>query len=141
MARADLRSQLAGRFARRSLEVYFVRRGLSWVMVGAGVLFTLLAIAALARLVRGDRVAAFWASGAALALIPVCAAHPTDRHLFLVGLGGLALAAQLVGAWVERDDPARRRLLPRASVAAGRPSRSSSSCAPCCRRWRFPFAR
>ena len=99
-------------------EVYFVRRGLSWVMVGAGVLFTLLAIAALARLVRGDRVAAFWASGAALALIPVCAAHPTDRHLFLVGLGGIALAAQLVGAWVERDDPARRRLLPRAPVAA-----------------------
>ena len=48
----------------------------------------------------------------------MCAAHPTDRHLFLVGLGGIALAAQLVGAWVERDDPARRRLLPRAPVAA-----------------------
>ena len=99
-------------------EVYFVRRGLTGVMVGAGVVFTLLAVAALARLVRRDRVAAFWALGAALALVPVCAAHPTDRHLFLVGLGGVALVSQLVGAWVERADPARRALLPQAPAVA-----------------------
>ena len=99
-------------------EVYFVRRGLTWVMVGAGVLFTVLAVATLRHLVRRDRVASFWALGAALALIPVCAAHPTDRHLFLVGLGGIALVSQLVGAFVERHDPARRQLLPRAAVVA-----------------------
>jgi len=99
-------------------EVYFVRRGLTGVMVTAGVVFTLLAIATLARLVRGDRVAAFWALGAALALIPVCAAHPTDRHMFLVGLGGIALCSQFLGAWVDRADPIRRRLLPRAPAAA-----------------------
>jgi len=99
-------------------EVYFVRRGLTWVMVGAGVLFTVLAVATLRHLVRRDRVASFWALGAALALIPVCAAHPTDRHLFLVGLGGIALVSQLVGAFVERHDPARRQLLPRAAAVA-----------------------
>jgi hypothetical protein len=39
-------------------------------------------------------------------------------HLFLVGLGGVALVSQLVGAWVERADPARRALLPQAPAVA-----------------------
>lgn len=102
-------------------EVYFVRRGLGAVMVLAGAGFMIVAGIGLCRLVRRDRVARFWAVGSALALVPICGAHPNDRHLFLVGLGGSALVARYLAAWVERRQPAEANLLPSrgATVLAG----------------------
>ena len=93
-------------------EVYFVRRGLGWVMVLAGAAFVVVVGFGLCRLVRRDRVVRFWAVGSALALIPICGAHPNDRHLFLVGLGGSALVARYLAAWIERRQPEEARLLP-----------------------------
>ena len=102
-------------------EVYFVRRGLGWVMVVAGVAFMIIIGAGLGRLVLRDRVARFWAIGGAIALIPICGAHPNDRHLFIVGLGGAALVARYLAAWADRRQPDQAVLLPPrgASVLAG----------------------
>jgi hypothetical protein len=44
---------------------------------------------------RDDPVARFWASGALLAALPLCAAPPNDRGLFFVGLGLNALIVRL----------------------------------------------
>jgi hypothetical protein len=46
-------------------------------------------------LVLHDRVARFWALGAALSLIPIGAVGPENRLLGFVGLGSMALLAQL----------------------------------------------
>jgi len=95
-------------------EVYFVRHGLAWVMVIAGVIFIAILGYAFVRLVRADRVARFWALGFALALVFVCAPHPTDRHLFVVGVAGSALVARFIGAWIERRS--ERAILPRGAA-------------------------
>jgi hypothetical protein len=52
--------------------------------------------AALAPLLRADRLARFWATGMLLALIPACAALPANRLLFFVGLGSMGLLARFV---------------------------------------------
>jgi hypothetical protein len=83
-------------------EVYFVRHGLTWVMVAAGTAFIVFLGYAFARLLRADRVARFWALGFVLALGFECAPHPTDRHLFIVGVAGSALVARFLAAWLER---------------------------------------
>jgi hypothetical protein len=83
-------------------EVYFVRQGLAWVMVAAGVVFVAIVGRAFVRLVRADRVARFWAVGFGLSLALVCGPHPTDRHLLVVGVAGSALVARFLAAWLER---------------------------------------
>ena len=83
-------------------EVYFVRHGLTWVMVAAGLGFVAILIYAFARLVRADRVARFWALGFVLSLGFVCGPHPTDRHLVVVSVAGAALIARFLAAWAER---------------------------------------
>jgi hypothetical protein len=93
-------------------EVYFVRHGLSWLMAAIGAVFALAIAFGFARLVRRDPVCRFWALGGTLALVAVCGAHPTDRHMLLVGVAGAALVARYVGAWLERAQPASRALLP-----------------------------
>jgi hypothetical protein len=42
-----------------------------------------------------DRVARFWGLGAVLSLVPICAVGPENRLLGFVGLGSMALLAQL----------------------------------------------
>ena len=96
-------------------EVYFGRQGLTWVMVLAGTVFLAILVYGFARLVRADRVTRFWAAGFALSLGFVCGPHPTDRHLFIVGVAGSALIARLIAAWVERHRPGG--LLPRGGAA------------------------
>lgn len=101
-------------------EVVFVRRELTWLMVALGVAFLAVVGLAFARLLRTDPVARFWALGMGLALVTVCGAHPNDRHLLLVGIGGSALVARFLGAWIERRDPEQPDVLPRrgSTVAA-----------------------
>ena len=77
-----------------------------WVMVAA----CLVMAAVLAPLVARRREARFWALGAALAVVPLCATFPSNRVLFFVGLGGMGLVALwLEGAWA-RGTGARRLL-------------------------------
>ena len=47
-------------------------------------------------LVRRDRAARFWALGMALSLLPISGAGPENRLLSFVGVGAMALVAQLV---------------------------------------------
>jgi hypothetical protein len=83
-------------------EVYFVRHGLTWLIVAAGTIFLAVLAYAFARLVRTDRIARFWALGFVFSLAFVCSAHPTDRHLLVVGVSGSALVARFIAAWLER---------------------------------------
>ncbi|HUS29476.1 MAG TPA: hypothetical protein VMZ53_13275 [Kofleriaceae bacterium] len=96
-------------------EVLFVRQGLTWVMVLAGVVYAALFALGVAKLVRADRVAKFWVVGGLLALGVVCGAHPNDRHLLLVGIAGSGLVAQFCGAWLDRE----RAVLPRLAPVLG----------------------
>jgi hypothetical protein len=67
-----------------------------WLVVAA----LLLMVAILAPVVARRREARFWALGAVLAVVPLCATFPSNRVLFFVGLGGMGLVAQwLEGAW------------------------------------------
>jgi hypothetical protein len=63
----------------------------------AGVAFLLLLGFAVAPLLRRDPLARFWATGMALAAVPVCATFPMDRLLTFVGIGACGLLAQFWG--------------------------------------------
>ena len=70
--------------------------GVRALMVG---LFLVMAVV-LAPLLKRRREARFWALGAVLAVVPLCATFPSNRVLFFVGLGGMGLVAMwLEGAW------------------------------------------
>jgi hypothetical protein len=74
------------------------------VACGLAVLLAVL----LAPLLRRDRTARFFALGMLLSILPPCSTFPHDRLLFLVGLGGAGLLAQLLAgladgaAWLPR---------------------------------------
>jgi hypothetical protein len=82
-----------------------------WLMVpdGAQLALWLAAVAAcvgllalLWPLLRGQRLARFWATGTALSLVPLCAGFPMDRLLVQAGVGAFPLIAMLAeseGAW------------------------------------------
>ncbi len=68
-------------------------------------LFQLLAVASCALLMfllmpllRRDPLARFFCLGMMLSLVPACATFPSDRLLFLAGVGGCGLLAQLLAA-------------------------------------------
>ncbi len=69
-----------------------------------------------------DRTARFFALGAALSAVPVCAGMPSDRVLLLVGIGAMGLAASVVSAYAwHRDgmfDGRARRALTGLAVAS-----------------------
>lgn len=52
--------------------------------------------AGLTVVLRRNRLAAFFAFGMTLSLLPACATWPGDRNLLLAGLGGFGLVAQLL---------------------------------------------
>jgi lysylphosphatidylglycerol synthetase-like protein (DUF2156 family) len=47
-------------------------------------------------LLRRDQTARFWAAGMLLSVLPICATFPSDRLLTFVGIGTMALIAQLL---------------------------------------------
>ncbi|HZS41385.1 MAG TPA: hypothetical protein VFF06_31365 [Polyangia bacterium] len=55
-------------------------------------------VALAAPLLRRDATARFFATGAALALVPICSTFPADRLLWFVGVGAMGLIAQLFAA-------------------------------------------
>jgi hypothetical protein len=62
----------------------------------AAILFLAATALALWPLLRSDRLARFWAVGMVLAIIPICASLPQDRHLLYTGLGASGLLAQFL---------------------------------------------
>lgn len=73
-----------------------------WMLVPEGKLAAPLAAAVaalallalvMARVLRGDRRARFFAAGAVLSLVPMCTTWPHDRNLLLSGLGAFGLVA------------------------------------------------
>ncbi len=53
--------------------------------------------------IRRDRMMRFWSVGMVLSLLPACAALPEYRLLFIPGLGGLALVAHFIHAYVSKS--------------------------------------
>ena len=70
-------SDLAGAWTTGMYRAHWILACVSLVIILAGLL----------PLLRHDRIARFWLSGALLSVIPLCAIFPSDRLLFLVGFG------------------------------------------------------
>ncbi len=51
--------------------------------------------------------ARFFAFGAALAAIPICATYPFDRLLAFIGIGAMGLVAQFLSSWKDKSGSAR----------------------------------
>jgi hypothetical protein len=56
-------------------------------------------------LLRQDKMARFWATGAVGSLVPSASSIPGDRLLVLAGVGAMALLAQLMTTFVEKRAP------------------------------------
>jgi hypothetical protein len=48
-------------------------------------------------MIRKDRTSRFFAFGAVVSLLPICATMPSDRLLYFVGIGAMGLIAQFLG--------------------------------------------
>ncbi len=99
---------LLGQWAMPDPAVYAVlsagARPIYWL---AAMLFVMLMGAVLFPLFRHSRVTRFWGLGMLLAVGPICAVNPASgRHLVFVGLGAIALMAQLIASLAGR----RKRL-------------------------------
>ncbi len=70
------------------------------------------------RLLRGDKLSGFFATGMVLSMLPVCSAWPMDRLLLFSGLGAFGLVAQLVVRLGQglSDQPTARRVLRRLAI-------------------------
>jgi hypothetical protein len=53
---------------------------------------------------RRERTTRFWALGMVLSALPPCSQVPHDRLLLFVGVGGQALVARLLGAFIAREE-------------------------------------
>ena len=96
---------LLGQWALPQADVYTQLRGaealILWLRsLGMILLLFLLFIP----LLRRSATARFWTLGMMVSLIPVCATAPSNRLLFFVGLGGMALLAQVLGGLADRAD-------------------------------------
>ena len=92
-----------------------LRASYSTAFLIAAVAFVGLLVVVLARLLKHDRLADFWAAGMVFAIIPVCATLPMDRLLTFPGIGAFGLLAQffarVFGDSAEAISPRRWRIL------------------------------
>lgn len=85
------------------------------IWVGSVVFMTMMGIV-LIPLIRTDASARFWASGFALAIIPMCASLPNERLLIFTGLGCFGLLAQFLNGIYARADWLPNSLMGKVSV-------------------------
>jgi hypothetical protein len=97
-----LAADLGSRYESGSVEAIRFR----WLAIAFLTLLTLL----LSPLLRSDKVARFWCAGSLLSILPIAATGPQNRLLFFVGLGSMALLAQMA-----------QRFEPWTAVAQGSP--------------------
>jgi hypothetical protein len=87
-----------------------------WAVMLVAVVVIGALVAALLPLWRRDPTVRFWATGCLLSTMLMCTTFPHDRLLTGLGVGGMAIVAQLIARVVEHDRPAPGRL---ASAVAG----------------------
>ncbi len=75
-----------------------------WALWAGGLLALLVLGLVFAPMFRYDARMRFWALGMGLAVLPVCAAFPTDRLLLWPGIGAFGLLAQYLHARSERRE-------------------------------------
>ncbi len=68
-------------------------------------------------LIAREKTARFWLCGGLLSALPACAQFPHDRLLLFIGLGVMAILAQLIAAFIERADWLASSLFTRRWVA------------------------
>lgn len=85
--------------------VMFAGRGPALALLAFAIVIVALAAVALAPFLRVDRASRFFALGALLSILPVCATFASARLLTLPGIGLIGLVAQLVGAAIDRAAP------------------------------------
>jgi hypothetical protein len=83
-----------------SLALFCADRALPAVAV-LGLVFVIAVLAALAKVLRQDPAARFFALGAIFAVLPIAATLPNDRNLFLVGFAAFGLVAMAIRRAVE----------------------------------------
>jgi hypothetical protein len=76
----------------------YISPALVAVMLSYSVAILAILAVALAPLLRRDPVARFFATGAVLAAVPICAAFVCDRLLLFVGIGAMGLVAKLIAS-------------------------------------------
>lgn len=81
---------------------YVARSEASHWLWTAGLLVGALFLAAVVPLLSKDRPARFFALGAALSLVPMCAAFPDDRLMLIPGIGILAVLGQWAAVTASR---------------------------------------
>lgn len=80
-------------------------------LLGVAALSVLLAVWLFTPLARTEALARFWAVGALLSAVPICASFPSDRLLFFVGLGTMPLFARCFDAVLARASGGARSSL------------------------------
>ena len=96
-----------GLFSAPSTDFVVVLERWHSVFLAVGAALGVLAIAGLVPVLRQSATARFWALGAGLSMLPACTAMPSDRMLFLPGIGGMALVATVVARWLFGGLPER----------------------------------
>lgn len=87
---------LQGLFGAPSTDFVVVLDRYATTFVVSGVVTVIATVAVLGIALRRDRRGAFWAAGTLLSLLPACTALPSDRLLFVPGIGAMALLASAV---------------------------------------------
>ncbi len=88
----------------------------SWVMLGLAIAVVGACVAVALPTLRSNATARFWALGAALAGIPVCATFPSDRLLVFVSIGVMGLLACFLESVLSGSPSRSRRLAAGAAV-------------------------
>jgi len=96
---------LLGQWALPQADTYVILRGAEALIMWLRSLGMIaLVVLLLTPLLRRSATARFWAGGMMISLIPVCATAPSNRLLFFVGIGGMALLAQFLGGLADSAD-------------------------------------
>ncbi|HJL15815.1 MAG TPA: hypothetical protein RMH99_09170 [Sandaracinaceae bacterium LLY-WYZ-13_1] len=91
---------LAGQLGGPPAGVLALAPSLAPAAIGAALVVVAVALVALVPHLRRDRPARFWALGALLATVPVCATHPHPRLMLVAGLGVAGVLARFVASVV-----------------------------------------
>jgi hypothetical protein len=97
---------LTGQFGFPSSDSWFWGEpGLAKTTIAIALATVVAGTALLVPILRSDRTARFWAVGMVVATVPSASSVPGDRLLLFVGVGGMALLAQLFSSFVAGAGP------------------------------------
>lgn len=85
------------------IAMFMVPAGVLLLQIAAMVFIGLM-IYSLAPLIKRDPTTRFWLVGMLISCVPISATQPSGRLMLFVGLGGMALVAQVIALWKENLD-------------------------------------